>query len=127
MSDVEIGSLSDRRRIKALEAQIADLDARLAEAKSVAVPTLAKKLGNKCLHNTRYTVDEHKPEVTCNGCGSVMDAHFVLRKIAHREVNFCYQLNHLRKETETLTAEVEKLKRARANLKRGAKRSEGQP
>lgn len=51
-----------------------------------------------------------------------MDPYVVLRKIAHREVNFCYTLNGLRDEKKNLTAEVEKLKAQRSSLKSQIKR-----
>lgn len=116
----EVSSLTDRRRIASLEAAKADLERRLAEAMSVAKPAMAYKRDD-CLHFGTPQVSDRTPEVTCGDCGAALDPYEVLRKIAHREVNFCYTLNDLRKEAKQLAEDVKRLKATRARLRRKAK------
>lgn len=111
----EVTSLTDRRKIGALEAQVGDLTDKLARALDRAQPGLTKALGNECYHHGTFQVSDTKLEVTCKLCGALQDPYAVLRKIAHREVNFCYQLNGLRDEAQRLALET---KRAKATLAR---------
>lgn len=117
-TDVGVVSLADRRRILDLEAQVADLGRQLAEAMQRAKPGIDKKLPTKCYHHGRFTVADHDQLVECIDCGSAMDPYVVLRKIAHREINFCYTLNALRDERKKIYEEVQKLKAQRSRLRR---------
>ena len=72
-------------------------------------------------------MEDHKQEVNCRGCGEEMDPYVVLRKIAHREVNFCYTLNGLRDEKKALVDEVAKLKAQRSSLRSQVKKSKSLP
>lgn len=121
-TDVTVINLSDRRKITALQAQVADLEAKLAEASSVVRPALTKKLHTECYHQGVFEVADHELEVTCQVCGAKMDPYEVLRKIAHREVNFAYTMNHLRKERDTLTRDIERLKSKLSRLKTATRR-----
>ena len=116
-TDVEVTSLTDRRKIKALEIQVEDLSAKLARALDRVQPGLSKAPHTECYHRGSFLVSDHNLEVTCKLCGAKMDPYVVLRKIAHREVNFCYQLNDLRAESERLAKEIKTLKAARARLR----------
>jgi hypothetical protein len=122
----EISSLTDRRKIAALEARAADLEHKLAAAMSVVKPSLAIERAG-CHHFGVPLVSDRTPTVTCSDCGAALDPYEVLRKIAHREVNFCYQLNDLRAEARTLAAEVARLKAQRARLRRTAKAASSCP
>lgn len=121
-TDIEVVSLNDRRKIAALNAQVADLERKLADALDRATPGLSKKMGGECYHHGTFEVADHTMSVTCKLCGAEMDPFTVLRKIAHREVNFCYQLNSLREESSRLAAEIPKLKARRSTLKRDVRR-----
>lgn len=123
-TDVEVTSITDRRRIKQLEAQVEVLERRLGTALDRAQPGLEKKLGEQCHHHGAFEVADHDMSITCKVCGAEMDPYVVLRKIAHREVNFCYTLNALREETSRLTAEIPKLKAKRSTLKREVRRGQ---
>lgn len=120
----EMTSLDDRRRIRSLEAQMADLEAKLAEAKSVLRPALDAKHSSCTHHGAAPQIDDHRNEVTCGDCGAVLDPYEILRRIARREVNFCYRTNSLREEQAKLEREVSALKARRAALKRDLRRSE---
>lgn len=119
--EIEISSLDDRRKIASLELRIQDLQTRLGEMSGLLVPALADHHAS-CIHFGRFTVSDNRLEVNCQECGALVDPYFVLRKIAHREVNFCYQINHLRKDRETLGAEVAKLKSQRSSLNQQVKK-----
>lgn len=122
-TDVHVVSLDDRRRIKDLEAKNAILEQQLAEAKGLIKPAIERERG-ECLHHGGYTVSDDDMRVSCKLCGEEVDPYEVLRRIAHREVNFCYTLNSLRKEAEQLRAEVERLKAARSRIRRRVRGSE---
>ena len=113
-TDVTVHSLGDRRRIRDLEAQVAKLEERLAGALSNPVPGLTRHHG-ECFHSGSFEVSDTDMVVTCKGCGERVDPYVVLRKIAHREVNFCYTLASLRAESARLDKET---KAARATLSR---------
>lgn len=123
-TDVVVVSLDDRRKIAALQAQVADLERKLGEALDRVTPGLSKKIGIECFHHGTFEVADHTMSVSCNLCGAEMDPYTVLRKIAHREVNFCYQLNSLRAESDRLAAEIPKLKARRSTLKRDVRRGQ---
>lgn len=115
--DVTVTSLTDRRRIKALETQVEDLAAKLAAASGRVKPGLTKVVGAECRHHGSYEVSDHNLEVRCNDCNLLVDPYMVLRQIAHREVNFCYALNALRDESKLLTKQNQALKAKRARLR----------
>lgn len=110
-------SLGDRRRIKELEREKAHLEARVAELLGNVKPAMNRKIG-ECYHSAGFTIADKTPEVTCDQCGALVDPYMVLRKISQREVNFCYTLNSLRKESEVLDTEVRKLRETKSRLKR---------
>lgn len=122
-TDVGVVSLSDRRRIKDLESQTADLERKLAAALKGIQPGLETERGD-CLHQGSFIVSDNTLEVTCKRCDAKMDPYDVLRKIAHRETNFCYTLTALRKEREQLAGEVEKLKTARSRIRRRVRKAD---
>jgi hypothetical protein len=113
-TDVTVHSLGDRRRIRELEAQIAKLEERLGLAIGTLTPGLTRKHG-ECFHSGSFEVSDTDMVVTCKACGERIDPYVVLRKIAHREVNFCYTLASLRAES----AQLEKsIKAGRSTLSR---------
>lgn len=115
-TDVGLVSLDDRRKIRALEAQVDTLTRQLSEARERVRPALENKRG-ECLHFNGFLVSDNEPVVTCGDCGAVVEPYMVLRKIAHREMSFCYTLNALREETKRLNKEVDSLKGKRARLR----------
>lgn len=115
-----VTSLDDRRRIKSLEAQVAGLQQELSDTRARAQPG-AGISHSSCGHYGGSVVDDNKQLVACASCGERLDPYVVLRRIAHREVNFCYTLNSLREETARLDAEVRRLKASRSRLKRAAR------
>lgn len=108
-TDVHVVSLTDRRKIRALELQVENLTRDLEEARGAVKPVLNRMRG-QCFHSGRFEVADHEPSITCKQCGAVVDPFLVLRKIATRELNFSYQLNALRAEHKELTEAVAKLK-----------------
>lgn len=116
-ADIAVVNLGDRRRILALEAQVKDLGSRLAEALQRAKPVLDVR-HSSCIHLGTFNVDDNKPEVCCAECGAVVDPYVVLRKLARREVNFCYSLNDLQKKQKELAKEVDTLRAAKSRLRR---------
>lgn len=121
-TDVHVVSLTDRRKIQALERQVENLTNELSAALGRARPALERAHG-KCYHSAAFEVCENTPEVRCKACGDVVDPYDVLRRIAMREVNFCYTLNGLRDETKRLTKEVEQLKGKRARQRAAVSRA----
>lgn len=121
-TDVGITSLSDRRKIKALEAQVENLSAKLGEALEHVKPGMTKAPRAGCYHQGSFEVADDMLEVRCQVCNALMDPYTVLRKIAMREVNFCYTLNALRTESERLKAQNAKAKarlsRLRASIRK---------
>lgn len=126
-TDVGVVSLSDRRRIRDLENQTADLERKLAAALKGIQPGLERERGGDCLHQGAFIVSDNTLEVTCKRCDAKMDPYDVLRKIAHRETNFCYTLTSLRQEREQLAGEVEKLKTARSRIRRRVRKADDIP
>lgn len=116
----EIASIGDRRRIRELELQRDDLERKLAAALERAQPAITYSR-DECYHFGAPKVSDRTPSVTCGDCGAELDPYEVLRKIAHREFNFCYQLNALRDEATRLVADVKRLKAQRSRLARQAR------
>lgn len=120
MTDVkpaEVTSIGDRRRILELEAANEDLKRKLAQAMKVVKPSLVLERAG-CHHFGTPLVYDREEKVECGECGATLNPYEVLRRIAHAEMNFCHQLNDLRKEAERLVGEVKTLKAARARLRR---------
>lgn len=114
--DVGVVSLTDRRKIKDLEAQLDDMQAKLYAALGRAQPGLTTA-GYECGHHGTFTVSDQLMEIRCKLCNALVDPYVALRKIAHREVNFCYSLNTLRDEKKLLENETKALKARRARLR----------
>ena len=118
-TDVGVVSISDRRRIKDLEAKTANLERELAEARGKLQPLITHEYGaDHCFHTGGFIVLDNLEEIRCKQCGSAINPYIALRKISHREVTFCYTLNGLRKEAAELTAQVKKLKAQRSSIRR---------
>lgn len=115
--DVGVVSLDDRRRIRSLEAQVDDLSRKLATALERVKPELTRAAHTECYHSGGFEVADQNQEVKCKACGALMDPYVVLRKIAHREVNFCYTLNALREEKTLLEKQVKTLRGTRSRLR----------
>jgi hypothetical protein len=117
----DVTSLSDRRKIVSLEARNADLEHKLSEAMSEAMgrvrPTVTIE-HDRCLHLGTPQVHDRTELVTCGDCGVALNPYQILRRIAHREVNFCHQLQGLRDELVRVGKEVTSLKSTRARLRR---------
>lgn len=124
-TDVGIVNLTDRRKIAALETKVEGLERELADARAGKVtPAITRDLAT-CHHHARFLVAENTPEVKCEACGAIVDPYEVLRRIAMREVNFCYTLSTLRKEATDLRAEVDKLKDKRSYLRTRVRKERG--
>lgn len=120
----EVSNIDDRRRIRDLEAKSADLERKLADALLAAQGRARPALEytrDECYHYGAPKVSDQTPSVTCGDCGVELDPYDVLRAIAHREFNFCYQLNALREESRRLQDEIKRLKATRARLRRELK------
>lgn len=132
-TDVGVISISDRRRIKDLEAKAADLEQRLAEALEHVKPVLTREntakdsQGLSCHHSGGFIVSDNVDEIRCKQCNHVVSPYTVARKLAHREINFCYTLNALRRERKELEAAVQKLKAAKGRLRRRVRGADDVP
>lgn len=100
-----------RRELKQLRVRVAQLEAErgIRQAPSVEVKR-GEVHGYRCGHPCGVVVCEEQPRVECAACGTKLDPITVLREFARHERNFCYSLEHLRKEQRELTAKLEKLK-----------------
>ena len=74
----------------------------------------------ECRHYGQAVIsDDHNPDsLTCSDCGEEINPYEFIRRIAHREVNFCFTRNALREEANELAAEVKRLKARRSDLRR---------
>ena len=100
-----------RRELKQLRVRVAQLEAErgLKQSPSIEVKR-GQEHGLRCGMPCHVVVSEEQPLVECAACGTKLDAIEVLRDYALHERNFCYSLEHLRKERRDLTAETAKLK-----------------
>lgn len=87
----------------------------------IGVETLA----HACLHSEYawQLTDPGRTRCEVKACGAKLDPIQVLRDYARHERNFCYSLEHLRKEQRDLSAEIKKLKALRARLRAEARKS----
>ena len=122
-TDVGVVSLDDRRKIRDLEAKNADLERKLQQAHARVQPALERETGEKCYHSGGFLVADEVERITCKQCGEVVNPYEALRKIAHRETNFCYTLNSLRSEAATLTKDIERLKGQKSRLKTAVRKA----
>lgn len=107
-----------RRELKQLRVRVAQLEAErgIKQVPSIEVKR-SEEHGYQCGHPCGVVVTENAPRVECEACGTKLDAIEVLREYARHERNFCYSLEHLRKERRDLTKEIEKLKSIRTRLR----------
>jgi hypothetical protein len=127
-----VTSLTDRRKIRDLEAKTADLERKLQEALGRVKPALehantAKDADGTCYHSGTFLVSDNEDTVTCKDCGAIISPFVVLRRLSHREVNFCYTLNSLRGERSALEKAVEKLKGQKSRLKTAVRKGSDPP
>lgn len=112
-----------RRELKQLRVRVTQLE---AERGIKQVASIEVKRGDvhgfRCGSPCGVLVSDNSPRVECAACGTQLSAVQVLRDYANHERNFCYSLEHLRKEKRDLHAEVEKLKKLRARLRSEAKK-----
>jgi hypothetical protein len=126
--DASVVSLDDRRKIRALEAANADLERKLAEARGQLKPQLERTFdADHCMHAGGFWVSDNLEQIRCKICESVINPYEALRKIAHRETNFCYTLNSLRTEVAELTKQRDRLKGQTSRLKTAKRKAEDPP
>lgn len=112
-----------RRELKQLRVRVAQLEAErgIKQSPSIAVERDGKH-GIGCGHPCPVAVFENEPRVECRSCGANLDPIEVLREYARHERNFCYSLEHLRKERKDLSDEIKKLKALRQRLRGDARK-----
>lgn len=112
-----------RRELKQLRVRVVQLEAErgIRQPPSVDVKRDGQH-GLWCGSPCGVVVLDRRPRVECAQCGGELNAIEVLRDYAKHERNFCYSLEHLRKEKRELTAEVEKLKKLRLRLRAEARK-----
>lgn len=76
-----------------------------------------------CNHMGTTVVSDTIERVTCSECGCDLNPYVLLRRIAHREMNFCYGMESLRREANDLRDEVGKLKALRSRLRSDIKKA----
>ena len=112
-----------RRELKQLRVRVTQLE---AERSIKQLASIEVKRGDvhsyRCGQPCGVLVTDNSPRVECAACGTQLLAVDVLRDYANHERNFCYTLEHLRKEKRDLFAEVEKLKKLRSRLRSEAKK-----
>lgn len=87
----------------------------LARERSIRTPKPARVV-RYCNH-LPITVDSHTRTCTCRDCGATVDAFDWLLSWAKKEEGEVMAITGLRKEKEKLEADVQDLKRQRANAK----------
>lgn len=117
-----------RRELKQLRVRVVQLEAErgIAQRPSLGLER-SKEHGYQCGMPCGVTVSENTPRVECSACGTKLDPVQVLRDYAHHERNFCYSLEHLRKEQAKLLAENDKLKALRLRLRAQARKMLPEP
>lgn len=112
-----------RRELKQLRVRVVQLEAERGFTQRPSID--GKRLeahGYQCGRPCGVTVSENTPRVECSACGTKLDPVEVLRDYAHHERNFCYSLEHLRKERAELLAGNAKLKALRLRLRGQARK-----
>lgn len=130
-ADVDDSDIGVRRENKRLRARLVELETMVKTRLGRVVPTsttmpqdFEEKHGLKCGFHPNVIVSMKTPRVECAVCGEKLDALDVLREFARHERHFAQTLEHLRKETSELRAEVPKLKRTLSDLRSRIKRAE---
>ncbi len=114
----EVDEIAWRRELKQLRVRVAQLEAERGLRQDPSIKSeRGGEHGIRCGMPCHVVVYDEQPRVECQVCGTRLDAIEVLRDYAHHERNFCYSLNHLRKESADLTAKVAKLKALCARLR----------
>ena len=88
------------------------------------VPAIDLPPGHECAHYDSFEISMTRPDVRCKTCGGSIDPYSVIRKIARKEISFCWQVNANREELGKLKKEVEELKRKRSYLRSAVKKDE---
>lgn len=119
----EVDEIAWRRELKQLRVRVGQLE---AERKTRLDPALTNKRDGKhgfqCGSPCGVLVYDKEPVIECAACGAKLDPIEVLRDFAHHERNFCYSLEHLRKERSDLSSEIKKLKSLRQRLRADARK-----
>lgn len=76
-----------------------------------------------CHHFGPAQISDGVERAVCSDCGCDLNPYVLLRQIAHKEINFCYSLDRLRKEAKELADEVKELKAIRSRLRSELKKS----
>jgi len=112
-----------RRELKQLRVRVLELEAERKISLRPSIDTTRnKEHGVQCGMPCHVTVSINTPEVTCSVCDTKLEPIEVLRDFANHERNFCYSLEHLRKEKWDLAVEVKKLKALRNRLRADARK-----
>lgn len=80
-----------------------------------------KRKGGVCQCLSVYTVEATRM-LECRSCGAVIDPFDFLWNEARKQENIAFSVRHLRNEQKRMQAEVEALKKQRANLKAQVRR-----
>ena len=79
-----------------------------------------QKDGRPCGHNRVFVVGK-KRCLECRDCGQVIDAFDFLMRQANEDLHVIWAKERLSQEADQLRREINRLKRARAKLRRGAR------
>lgn len=122
-SPAEGDEIAWRRELKQLRTRVVQLEAErgLRQSPSIEV-THSKVHGFQCGSPPHVTVIEEENRVECVACGAGLQAISVLLDYARHERDFCYSLEHLRKERRDISVEIAKLKSLRTRLRADARK-----
>lgn len=120
-----------RRQFKAMRTRLQELEllyaTRFRHQVPVSISELKTEHGLKCGFHQHVTVSMITPSVQCGACGEELDPLDVLRQFTKEERSFAFTLEHLRKETADLRAEVVALKKQKAALRTAVRKAGGKP
>ncbi len=118
----EVDEVAWRRELKQLRVRVGQLESERKTLLDPAINTSRDgKHGYRCGHPCGVIVYDNEPLIECRVCGAKLDPVDVLREFARHERNFCYTLEHLRKERGDLHEEIKKLKSLRSRLRADAR------
>ncbi len=123
-SPTEGDEITWRRELKQLRVRVVQLEAERGLRQAPSIDVRRSEVHSlRCGMPPAVTVVENEQRVECAACGTELSAIEVLHEYAKHERNFCYSLEHLRKERRDLHVEIDKLKALRARLRAEARKA----
>ena len=86
-------------------------------------PSVSRVRAKPFCGHTAILVDENSREVSCQKCEAPLDPVAALVTLCWSSGDFVARLEAMKKERESLSAEIEELKKLRASLKQAVRRA----